>query len=551
MKAVLRAALAQINVAVGDIDGNLSKIVSAVNKAREAKAGLIIFPELSLSGYPPEDLLLNREFLTVCNDSISRLNKHIARTDITAIIGFPLKKKSAIYNAAAVIGANDKKYSPYCKMHLPNYSVFDEKRYFIPGSKPLVYEIGGLRVGVNICEDIWIERGPIVAQKRAGANLIVNISASPFHAGKSRLRDDLVKNRATTNDIPILFTNLVGGQDELVFDGNSLVVDSMGKIIARGCSFKEDLVLVDIFDSRRGNLQLISANGESCAPLYGIEEIIEAILLGIKDYVRKNDFKKVVIGMSGGIDSAVAAVLATQALGKDFVTGVVMPSVYSSPETQNDAQIIARNLDIKCSVIPINEIYKSYLKSLKDEFKGLAEGVAEENIQARIRGNILMALANKFGWLVLSTGNKSEISVGYCTLYGDMAGGFSPLKDVFKTKIYEIARYLNKVENRELIPVSVIEREPSAELRPNQKDIDVLPPYRILDHVLQMYVENDVPAEEIIEKGYDKKIVEKVIKMVDRNEYKRRQSPPGIKITPRAFGKDRRFPITNRSKILK
>lgn len=547
MRAVLRAALAQINVTVGDIDGNLSKIVNTIKRAQAEKARLVIFPELSLSGYPPEDLLLNKEFLNVCNSSISKLSERVS--GITAIVGVPLEKKGNIYNAAAVIGINDKKYEPYCKIHLPNYGVFDEKRYFAPGLKPFIYTIDDFRIGVSICEDIWIEKGPIIAQKKAGADLIANISASPFHAGKSRLRDDLVKNRALDNDIPIFFTNLVGGQDELVFDGNSLVVDSTGNIISRGCSFKEDLVLVDIIDSGNGNLQLRQADKANCVPLYGTAEIVEAILLGIRDYVRKNNFNKVVIGISGGVDSAVVAVLAVQALSKDSVVGAIMPSMYSSPETQKDARVIAKNLGIECMEIPINDIYKSYLKSLEDEFKGTTEGVAEENIQARIRGNLLMALANKFGWLVLSTGNKSETSIGYCTLYGDMAGGFAPIKDVPKIVVYEIARYLNEKEVFELIPLSIIERMPSAELRPDQKDTDTLPPYEVLDPILQMYVEQDMPVEEIIKKGFDKTLVQRVISMVDRNEYKRRQAPPGIKITPRAFGKDRRFPITNKFKV--
>jgi NAD+ synthase (glutamine-hydrolysing) len=577
--------MAQINPTVGDLTGNRDKIVKFVSDARSLGCDVVIFPELAVCGYPPEDLLLKPQFL---EDSSKIMHEIVHKTEnITAIVGCLDRTKDGLFNAAALI--RDKE--PVCMYHkilLPNYGVFDEKRYFKAGNESLAFKFDGLKIGVNICEDIWEGSGPASFEAlNMGAPVIINISASPYYAGKLHLRESMLSDRARETASIILYNNMVGGQDELVFDGGSMIIGWQGSILARGRQFEEDLVLFDLnveeylkyrkvprrksvtngFKPREVSLKKCEIKIKPPFPprrvekLGSIEEIYKALVLGTKDYAVKNGFKKAVLGLSGGIDSALVAAVAVDALGKDNVMGVTMPSPYTKEETRSDAVIVARNLGIKVLTIPINNIFQSYLRILKKEFSASARGgcasgakgvpggkgnVAEENIQARIRGNLLMALSNKFDWLVLTTGNKSEMSTGYCTLYGDMAGGFAVIKDVPKTVIYHLVEYRNAVANKEVIPMTIIKRAPSAELKPNQKDQDVLPPYSTLDSILKLYVEEDKSFSEIVGSHFDAKSVKKVISMVDRNEYKRRQGPPGIKITPKAFGKDRRFPITNR-----
>ncbi|MCD6317638.1 NAD+ synthase [Candidatus Aerophobetes bacterium] len=566
-RSCLRVAMAQMNSTVGDLWGNAEKISNFISRAKELQADLVTFPELVICGYPPEDLLLKSHFV---RDNLKALNTVISSTkDITAVVGFVDKdEQGQIFNAAAIINNKELK-GVYHKMELPNYGVFDEKRYFQRGKEFFLFKLGNVSFGVSICEDIWKDKGAANLEAESGAKLLINLSASPYHAGKRRVREKLLIKRAKETDSFICYTNLVGGQDELVFDGGSLVIDSEGEIIACGKQFQEDFVIADLdidlilkskpnFKRKAGVKSVISfprniakkstlAKEQSLKRLTPLEEIYSALVLGTRDYVSKNGFQKVVIGLSGGIDSSLTAVIACDALGKDNIIGVSMPSYYSSEATKSDTRILSENLGIRLIVIPINAIFKVYLMALEKEFAGLRRDVTEENLQARIRGNILMALSNKFGYLVLTTGNKSEISCGYCTLYGDMAGGFNILKDVPKTLVYKLSKFRNKKEGRELIPDSIIIREPSAELRPDQKDKDTLPPYSILDPILKSYIEENKSYEEIITEGkLDPDLTKKVIQMIDRNEYKRRQSCPGIKITPKAFGKDRRMPITNR-----
>lgn len=565
-KKSLRIALAQINTTVGDFDGNIHKILDYIEQATRFNADIIAFPELAVCGYPPEDLLLKEHFV---RDNLEALKLVIQNTpDITAIVGFvDMDKKKNLYNAAAVIRKGNLK-GVYHKMHLPNYGVFDEKRYFTPGAKNSIFVHGKTLLGISICEDIWRDSGPQREQAGAGAKILLNISASPYHAGKIKEREDMLKSRARENKAYVFYVNLVCGQDELVFDGGSLVFDSKGKLIARARQFEEELVIVDVGGAPRRNVgvplqtrrrapaAVIVSREETVKPkpplqkqtsghLSEAEEIYKALVLGTHDYIRKNGFQKAVIGLSGGIDSAITAVIACDAIGKDNVVGVSMPSRFSSQGTRADAKRLAENLGIRYIEIPIDQVLDAYLRVLEEEFLGVKRDITEENIQARIRGNILMALSNKFGWLVLTTGNKSEIAVGYCTLYGDMAGGFAVIKDVFKTKIYDIARFRNSQESKELIPESVFTRAPTAELRENQKDEDSLPAYAVLDPILEQYVELDKSASAIMKKN-NSRIIRDVIRLVDKSEYKRRQAPPGVKITPRAFGKDRRLPITNR-----
>ncbi|MFC1971269.1 NAD+ synthase, partial [Chloroflexota bacterium] len=511
-------------------------------------------------------------------ENLESLEKVIdACLGITIVVGF-VDAKEDIYNAAAIIH-NGKLAGIYHKIFLPNYGVFDENRYFRAGSECPTYIIGGIGVGINICEDIWYEAGPTTTQAYSGAEVIVNISASPYHFGKGSFRERMVATRAADNVAIFALCNLVGGQDELIFDGNSMVLDEKGRLIARGKQFEEDLIVTDldvesVFRTRlhdprwRKAAPLVEGQGwretrivVSEAPL-GVPkltiprrqhevrslpgEVYDALVLGTRDYVRKNGFEKVVIGLSGGIDSSLVAAIAVDALGKSNVVGVAMPSRYSSPGSLSDTELLTKNLGIKLLTIPIEKAFQTYLDMLAEAFKGTEPSVAEENIQARIRGNILMALSNKFGWLVLTTGNKSEMATGYTTLYGDMAGGFAVIKDVPKTMAYELARYRNSLAGSDLIPSIVIDKPPSAELRPEQKDIDSLPPYELLDPVLTAYVEEDKSVEQIIAKGIDEEVVKRAARLVDISEYKRRQAPPGVKITPRAFGRDRRLPITNR-----
>jgi NAD+ synthase (glutamine-hydrolysing) len=567
----IRVGMAQINCTVGDIKGNLGKICEYVQKAKKMSVDVLAFPELAITGYPPEDLLLKSQFI---EDNMGALKRIAKRTkNIVAIIGFVDKNNGNLYNSAAVVH-NNSIAGIYHKMLLPNYGVFDEKRYFQPGTEYPVFVINKVKIGVNICEDIWSFDGPTkILAGVGGARLIININASPYHAEKWKERKKVIIARAKENSVTIAYVNLVGGQDELVFDGHSMVFNEKERLIVRGKQFEEDLIVTDLSitsaqkverSSRRLQKDVktivisqdftdkkppLKEKGEVALPL--LEEIYAALVLGTRDYVHKNGFEKVIIGLSGGIDSALTAAVAVDALGKENVIGVFMPSEYSSASSKEDAIKLAKNLDIELLHIPIKETFCAYLKMLSKEFEGLSEDVTEENIQARIRGNILMALSNKFGWLLLSTGNKSETSVGYATLYGDMAGGFAVIKDVPKTLVYKLSIHRNSAGNKAIIPKHILEKEPSAELKPEQKDTDTLPPYEILDNILHAYIEEDKSPNEIIKKGYDKEVVYKVIKMVDRNEYKRRQAPPGIRITPKAFGKDRRMPITNRYENLK
>ncbi|HBG93344.1 MAG: NAD+ synthase [Nitrospirae bacterium GWF2_44_13] len=536
----IKIALAQINPTVGGIEGNVLKIYDYIQRAREKKSSLVIFPELSITGYPPEDLLLKRHFI---DDNLEALSRVIENTkDITAVVGFVDRKDSILYNAAAII-RNCKMIGVYHKVFLPNYGVFDEYRYFRAGTETPVYRIEDINIGVNICEDIWYPEGPAKYQALAGAEVILNINASPYHMGKAHLREKMISERASDNKIAIVYLNTVGGQDELVFDGGSFVVDEAGEIIVRGRQFEEEMLISEIvFDgSGQADKKHISLRISSLE-----EEVYKALVLGTRDYVIKNDFKQAVIGLSGGLDSSLVAAIAVDAIGKENVSGIFMPSPYTSKESREDAYGLSKNLGIKIIEVPVSKILEIYRESLKMEFKGLSEDKTEENLQARIRGNILMAFSNKFGWLVLTTGNKSEMSVGYATLYGDMAGGFAVIKDVPKTLAYELCKWKNSEEGRAVIPDRVLWKEPSAELKPDQKDTDSLPPYPVLDPILKAYVEDDKSFEDILSSGCNIECTRKVIEMIDRSEYKRRQSPPGIKITPRAFGKDRRFPITNK-----
>ncbi|MBI4684171.1 MAG: NAD+ synthase [Nitrospirae bacterium] len=536
----VKIAFAQINTTVGDIDGNVSKICDYIKKAKESRVKIILFPELAVTGYPPEDLLLKPHFIT---DNIDCLTKIQAETkDITAIVGFVDRQDSNIYNAVAIFH-KAQFIGVYHKIYLPNYGVFDEYRYFKPGRKASVYKSDGLSFGVNICEDVWYPEGPARSQALEGAEIIFNINASPYHMGKAYMREEMVAKRASDNNVAIAYLNAVGGQDELVFDGGSFVADRTGEIIVRAKQFKEEMIISEIvLDGYNLPIPPLTKGGEG-----GLEEeVYEALVLGTRDYINKNGFKQVVIGLSGGVDSSLVATIAVDAIGRENVKGVFMPSPYTSRESKEDANELAENLSIKIIEVPINRIFDAYIDTLKKEFKGLQEDITEENLQARIRGNILMAFSNKFGWLVLTTGNKSEMSVGYATLYGDMAGGFAVIKDVPKTLVYELCKWKNSKEGRALIPQRVLWKDPSAELRPDQKDTDALPPYPLLDPILKAYIEENKSFEEILSLGCDRACAEGVIRMIDNSEYKRRQSPPGIKITPRAFGKDRRFPITNR-----
>jgi NAD+ synthase (glutamine-hydrolysing) len=540
----LRIGLAQVNCTVGDLEGNTAKILRYIENARAREVDLVCFPEMAITGYPPEGLLLKPEFITSNLEKLEVIVRHSA--GIAVVVGF-IDSRDGLYNAAAV-ACDGKLRGIYHKTCLTSYRVFDEKRYFQPGTEAPIFAISGVSTGVNICEDIWYPNGPASSQASAGAELIVNISASPYHARKRDLREQMLAGRASDYGVILAYVNLVGGQDELVFDGGSMVLDGRGEVIARAKQFEEGFLVVDIV-SQEVHTRVWSLESGVPFPdprLSGVGEIYAALVLGTGDYIRKNGFSKVVVGLSGGMDSSLVAAIAVDALGAENVIGVSMPSRYSSQGSRTDAQLLSENLGIEMRVIPIEEAMDSYLHMLAGFFAGTQEDTTEENLQARIRGNILMALSNKFGWMVLTTGNKSEISCGYCTLYGDMAGGFAVIKDVPKTLVYELASYKNSSAGKEIIPPSVIEKEPSAELRPGQRDIDSLPPYEVLDPILEAYVEEDKSLDEIAALGFDRELVQRVISLVDRSEFKRRQSPPGIKITPRAFGKDRRFPITNR-----
>jgi len=562
--------MAQINSTVGDLSGNSRKIVEYIARAKDLGVDVVSFPELAVTGYPPEDLLLKPSFIRDNGESLKKIAR--AARGITAVVGF-VDKSEDIYNSAAVLH-NGSIAGVYHKIHLPNYGVFDEERYFRKGTEPFVFFLDGIGIGITICEDLWHPDGPATDESFAGAEVILNINASPYHMGKWKERLELIQIRARENAAAIAYNNMVGGQDELVFDGFGMVADEKGNLLARGRLFEEDLVVADldlesIFGARlhgprRKNeeslravqtLRLASSRMNTKKPLlrkkispdpHPVGEVLSALIVGVKDYVRKNGFEKVVIGLSGGIDSALTAVISVDALGSKNVIGVFMPSQYTSERSRRDTFSLAKNLRIRTLELPIKSAFSTLLNTLKGAFAGTSPGIAEENLQARIRGNIIMSLSNKFGWLVLTTGNKSEMSTGYATLYGDMAGGFAVIKDVPKTLVYKLARYRNSLEKKPLIPESIMRREPTAELKPGQLDEDTLPPYKVLDPILKAYVEEDKDIEEITKMGFSQKTVMKVISMVELSEYKRRQAPPGVKITPRAIGKDRRMPITTR-----
>jgi NAD+ synthase (glutamine-hydrolysing) len=573
----LRIGMAQINSTVGDLSSNTEKIIRFIDEARLLGVDLLTFPELAITGYPPEDLLLKPQFVKQNRESLEAIAGH--SSDLAIVVGF-VDSDGDIYNAAAVI--YNKRLAGIChKFYLPNYGVFDENRYFQAGTRYNIFTICGIGIGISICEDIWYETGPATVQAYAGARLLLNISASPYHAGKGVSRERMLATRAADNVAIVAYNNLVGGQDELVFDGNSVIFNEKGEPIARGRQFEEDLVVADLdmesvfrsqlHDPRRRKetpwakkelerateIEVSNEYPKLAKPplpprqvkrLGEIAEIYQALVLGTRDYVRKNGFEKVVIGLSGGVDSSLVAAIAVDALGPENVVGVSMPSRYSSPDSKSDAEALATNLGIEFKVISIEKAFSTYLETLAEPFKDTKPDATEENIQARIRGNILFALSNKFGWLVLACSNKSETAMGYTTLYGDMSGGLIPLKDVPKTIVFELAKYKNGQAGNEVIPSSVLTKAPSAELRPNQKDTDTLPPYEILDPILKAYVEDDITIDQIVAMGFDCETVLRVAKSVDRNEYKRRQAAPGIKITPRDFGRDRRLPITNRFK---
>ena len=553
----LRLALAQVNSLVGGFKANAERVKSTCAQARKLGADVVLFPELMLTGYPPEDLLFKKSFIKDCRETLKTLAPFTR--GLTAVIGFAEQKGKHLYNSAALM-CDGKHIATYRKMLLPNYGVFDEKRYFNAGEEPVRFSLKGAQIGLTICEDIWQESGPgkTLCQK-GGVDLLLNISSSPYHKGKAR-REMIIK-RAKYYKCPIAYVNLVGGQDELVFDGQSLIVDAKGKIIAQGNSFEEEIIFANITLPAKVNKPKASgiksykapaslSKVKKVAPLPPCaymekseeEEVYSALVLGTRDYIKKNRFSKVVLGLSGGIDSSLTAAIAVDALGPDQVVGVLMPSPHSSKGSVDDALALAKNLKIKTFTFHILAAMKAYEYILKEKFWSTEPGLAEENLQARIRGNLLMALSNKFGWMVLTTGNKSEISMGYCTLYGDMAGGFAVIKDVPKILVYKLARWLNR--EQEIIPQNVLTKEPSAELRPGQRDTDSLPPYDLLDPVLLRYIEEDCSIEEIKVSGLSKSEIQRIARLVDLNEYKRRQGPPGVKITPKAFGKDRRLPIT-------
>ena len=573
----IRVGIAQINSTVGDLSGNTRKIIESIDQAKSLGVDLLTFPELAITGYPPEDLLFKPQFIRQNKECLDKIIEH--SSDIAVVVGF-VDSDGDIYNAAAVL--YDKKLvGVYHKFYLPNYGVFDENRYFQAGRECPVFIIYGIGIGITICEDMWYEAGPAIIQAYAGAKVLINISASPYHAGKGLFRERMLATRASDSVAIVVHNNLIGGQDELIFDGNSLIINEKGELIARGKQFEEDFLVTDLdvesvfrsqlHDPRRRKgtprirekleeatkIEVTSEYPAIARPplpprrvdrLDELAEIYQALILGTRDYVRKNGFEKVVIGLSGGVDSSLVAAIAADALGAENVIGVSMPSRYSSPGSKSDAEALARNLGIEFKVIPIEKAFSSYLGTLAEPFKDIQPDVTEENIQARIRGNILFALSNKFGWLVLACSNKSETATGYTTLYGDMAGGFIPLKDVPKTLVIELAVYKNRQAGKEVIPVAVLTKAPSAELRPGQKDTDTLPPYDILDPILKAYVEDDLAIDQITDLGFDRDTVTKIARMVDRSEYKRRQTAPGIKITPRDFGRDRRLPITNKFK---
>jgi NAD+ synthase (glutamine-hydrolysing) len=568
----MRLALAQINTIVGDLDGNRDRILERLAEARAAEADVVVFPELAVTGYPPEDLLLRPSFIRAAERTVDEIATETA--GIVALVGAPRFDRD-LYNACVVCADGEVK-ARYRKRFLPNYGVFDEDRYFAPGRDLLLFRLGETLFAPTVCEDVWQPGPPATDLALAGAELLVNISASPYHVGKDREREEMLRTRARDNSAFLAFCNAVGGQDELIFDGHSVVIDDEGIVLARAPGFEECLLVVDVdptgvigrrlTDARRRALARERSSdpdatvidlggvgdheqakhGTIAEPEPELEQMRSALVLGLSDYVRKNGFSEVIVGVSGGIDSALTAALCVEALGADRVHCVSMPSRYSSEGTRGDAQRLAENLGTAFAELPIESIVAAFTETLAEPFAGRDPDLAEENLQARIRGTLLMALSNKFGWLLVATGNKSELSVGYATLYGDMAGGFALLKDVFKTDVFRLSRYLNERAGRELIPVSTIDRAPSAELRADQRDEDSLPPYPELDRVLEAYIEEDRSGEELAQDGFDADVVTRAVAMIDRAEYKRRQAPPGVRLRPKAFGRDRRTPITNR-----
>jgi len=566
----MRVALAQINTTVGDIWGNVEKMADTMERATDSGAQLVAYPELTIPGYPPEDLLMRPSFI---EENIRALDEFARRVpeNVVAAVGF-VDLDADLYNACAVVSGGEVLHR-YHKRYLPNYGVFDENRYFREGSGAPILDLGGALVGVSVCEDIWYPGGPAREQALGGASVLLNISASPYHRRKGVFRERMLGVRASDYGCYVVFCNLTGGQDELVFDGHSVVFDPEGALVARAGQFRDDLLLVDLYpdhslmqrlhdprprkETTEHTPEIVRIPGYEPAAAEPVEprvepslseedEVLEGLVLGLGDYFRKNGFSRAVLGLSGGIDSSLAAAVAVEALGPQNLTGILMPSSYTSEESNTDAAALAKNLGIDTQTIPIGPAFDAYREMMKDAFKGLPEDVTEENLQSRIRGNILMALSNKFGWIVLSTGNKSEMSVGYSTLYGDSAGGFAVIKDVPKNLVYRVARHLNERKNREIIPDSVLTKEPTAELRENQRDTDSLPPYEVLDPILEAYIEEDRGVAEIVASGFAEDDVRRIVQLVDRAEYKRRQAPTGIKVTGRAFGRDRRMPITNR-----
>jgi NAD+ synthase (glutamine-hydrolysing) len=566
----MRVGLAQINTTVGDVWGNVEKMTDALKRATDSGAELVAFPELTIPGYPPEDLLMRPSFIQENLKALGGFARQVPE-GVAAAVGF-VDLDADLYNACAVVSGGEVLHR-YHKRYLPNYGVFDENRYFREGSGAPMLDMGGTLVGISVCEDIWYPGGPAREQALGGASVLLNVSASPYHRRKGASRERMLGVRASDYGCYVVFCNLVGGQDELVFDGHSVVFDPEGKLVARADQFGEDLLILDLYPERslvqrlhdprprKENPQrpseIVEVPGYGPAEKAPVEariepslseegEVLEGLVLGLGDYFRKNGFSRAVLGLSGGIDSSLAAAVAVEALGPKNVTGVLMPSRYTSEGSNTDAVSLAKNLGIDTQTIPIGPAFDAYREMLEDAFKGLPEDVTEENLQSRIRGNILMALSNKFGWIVLSTGNKSEMSVGYSTLYGDSAGGFAVIKDVPKNLVYRVARHFNERKDREVIPDSVLNKEPTAELRENQRDTDSLPPYEVLDPILEAYIEEDQGVAEIVASGFDEDDVRRIVQLVDRAEYKRRQAPTGIKVTGRAFGRDRRMPITNR-----
>lgn len=565
-----RVAIAQINTVVGDFKSNADKVKTRIKEARQLNADVVLFPELTLSGYPPEDLLHKQGFIKENQMTLERIVP--LTKGITAIVGTIEQTGNKLYNSAALI-ANGKLLGHCRKAILPNYGVFDEKRYFHEGDSPVRFTQNGVTLGITVCEDIWFADGPGKKLCLDGnVDVLLNISSSPFCTGKGQDREEMIRSRARQYKSFIVYSNLVGGQDELVFDGQSLIIDPKGNLVAHGNSFVEEMIVADLeilpkslktkkakpvgiktyhaTPRAKPSLKKKPLPKQTFVRREEIEEVYKALVLGTRDYIQKNGFQKVAIGLSGGVDSAMTAAISKDALGPENVTGVLMPSPYTSKESNADSLALAKNLDIQTFTLPIAETMQAYDAVLSGVFKETTADITEENIQARIRGNLLMALSNKFGWVVLTTGNKSEISVGYCTLYGDMAGGFAVLKDVPKTWVYDLGRFVNRRDQKIVIPENILIREPTAELRPDQKDTDSLPPYPLLDKVLAAYIEEDQSLENLLKMklGLPSKEIRRIVGMVDANEYKRRQGPPGVKITPKAFGKDRRLPITNRFK---